>query len=300
MMINTAVFLTLALAQLPAVTSTSSVSSEAKIVEYLKANVKAGEPVVVSKLNNEVFTSPEDRKALNRLFNTFFKIPLFVVQVQKASGKPPSLKEISEQFSFVVPGEADVILHIMDADPRMPKFIKRDPKSGEIVSVDVAMIQAHPRFGKILERTIAGWEGNPAPPFAVKTYDGADLSLASMGGKPFLLYFWFTNCPPFVKTSPLLVELDKMYGPKGFTILGMNSDRLLELDYTDADRAAYVKKLGIQFKLAHANAEAQGAYGGVSVFPTLFFVDKNGVVVKYLVNGQDKTVLEDAIKLALK
>ncbi|MEO8362684.1 MAG: TlpA disulfide reductase family protein, partial [Vicinamibacteria bacterium] len=175
-----------------------------------------------------------------------------------------------------------------------------DPKSGEIVSVDVAMIQAHPRFGKILERTIAGWEGNPAPAFAVKTYEGADLSLASMAGKPFLLYFWFTNCPPCVKTSPLLVELDKMYGPKGFTILGLNSDRLLELDYTDADRAAYVKKLGIQFKLAHANAEAQGAYGGVSVFPTMFFVDKSGVVVKYLVNGQDRTVLEDAIKLALK
>jgi len=29
-------------------------------------------------------------------------------------------------------------------------------------------------------------------------------------------------------------------------------------------------------------------------------VDKAGVVVKHLVNGQEKAVLEDAIKLALK
>ena len=152
--------------------------------------------------------------------------------------------------------------------------------SGEIVSVDIAAIQANARFGKLLERTITGWEGNPAPAFTVKTYEGADLTSASMAGKPFLIYFWFTNCPPCVKTSPLLVELDKVYGPKGFTIVGLNADKLLDLDYTDEVRAAYVAKLGIRFKLAHANAEAQNAYGGVSVFPTMFFVDKAGVVVK--------------------
>ena len=31
---------------------------ERKIIEYLKANLKAGQPVIVSKLHNELFTSP--------------------------------------------------------------------------------------------------------------------------------------------------------------------------------------------------------------------------------------------------
>ncbi len=273
---------------------------EAAVVEYLRANVKPGVPVVVSTLFNEVFTGEPERKALNRLFNTFFKIPLFIVQAQKAKGIPPSLKEISEQFALTVPGEADVILRIMESDPRMPRFLERDPATGEILKVDAQRILAHPRFGKILERTITGWEGNPAPAFAVKAYDGTELSLASMAGKPFLLYFWFTNCPPCLATSPLLVELDKVYRPRGFSILALNADSLLELDYTDADRAAYAAKLGITFALGHANAAAQTAYGGVSVFPTLFFVDKAGVVVKHLVNGHEKAALEDAIKLALQ
>lgn len=273
---------------------------EGAIVEYLKANVKPGTPVVVSQLFNEVFTSEAERKALNRLFNTFFKIPLFIVQAQKAKGAPPSLREISEQFAFSVPGEADVILRIMESDPRMPRFMERDPRSGEILKADVDRILSHPRFGKILERTITGWEGNPAPAFTAASYDGTELSLAKLAGRPFLLYFWFTNCPPCVATSPLLVELDRIYGPKGFTIIGLNADKLLELDYTDADRAAYAAKLGIRFPLGHATAEAQAAYGGVSVFPTLFFVDKSGVVVKHLVNGQEKAVLEESIKLALK
>jgi thiol-disulfide isomerase/thioredoxin len=286
--------------QSPATSQPGPLGPEAAIVEYLKANVKPGVPVVVSKLFNEVFTGEPERKALNRLFNTFFKIPLFIVQAQKAKGVPPSLKEISEQFSFRVPGEADVILRIMESDPRMPKFLERDPVSGEILKSDVDKILAHPRFGKILERTVTGWEGNPAPAFSVKSYDGGDLSRSRLEGKPFLLYFWFTNCPPCLATSPVLVDLDRIYGPMGFTMIGLNADRLLELDYTDADRAAYAAKLGIPFALGHANAEAQAAYGGVSVFPTLFFVDKAGVVVKHLVNGQAKAVLEESIKLALK
>ena len=276
------------------------VNPEAAIVKYLRNNVKPGEPVVVSKLNNEIFTTEPERKALNRLFNTFFKMPLAIVQWQKAKGAPPTLQELSEQFAFTVPGTADVLLRIMESDPRMPRFVERDPKSGEIVKVEVERIVNHPRFGKILERTIAGWEGNPAPAFASKAYDGTDLSLAKLSGKPFLLYFWFTNCPPCVKTGPLLVELDKIYGPRGLNIVALNADRLLELDYTDADRAAYATKLGIKFTQGHANAEAQLAYGGVSMFPTMFFVDKSGTIVKYLVNAPDRAVLEDAIKLALK
>ena len=143
--------------------------AEARVVEYLKANVKPGQPVVVSELYNTVFTGPEERAALNRLFNTFFKMPLYMAQHQKAAGKPPTLAEISEQFHFQVPGQADVMLRIMESDPRMPKFIARDAATGEITRVDVEAILAHPKFGKALERTITGWEGRPAPAFATTT-----------------------------------------------------------------------------------------------------------------------------------
>jgi peroxiredoxin len=275
-------------------------SPEARIVEYLQANLRPGQPLIVSKLFNEVFTSDSDRKALNRLFNTFFKIPLYVAQAQKAKGSPPSLKELSEQFAFAVPGQADVMLRIMESDPRVPKFLERDPKSGEILKADVDKILAHPRFGKILERTITGWEGNTAPAFKAATYDGGEVSLASFAGNPALLYFWFTNCPPCVKTSPQLAELHKKYGPSGLQIVGLNADRLLELDYTDADRAAYVAKVGATYTQAHLTAETQLAYGGVSVFPTMFVIDRKGVIVKHLVNAQEMKTLDDAIVLALK
>lgn len=274
--------------------------AEARVVEYLKANVKPGQPVVVSELYNTVFTGAEERAALNRLFNTFFKMPLYMAQHQTAAGKPPTLAEIAEQFRFRVPGQADVMLRVMESDPRMPAFMTRNAATGEITSVDVEAILAHPKFGKALERTITGWEGQPAPAFSVTTYDGEPLTSESLAGKPHLLYFWFTGCPPCVRTSPLLAELDKTYAGKGFRIVGLNADRVLEIPTTDEDRAAYAKRNGWTFTLAHMTPEAQQAYGTVSVFPTLFFVDRKGTVVKQLVNFQEKAALEGAIRLALQ
>src|SRR5437879_5477343 len=108
---------------------------ETRVIDYLKANVTPGRQVVVSDLYNNVFKTPEERKVLDRLYSTFFKIPMFIVQYNTASKKIPTLKELSEQFNFTVPGEADVILRIMEADPRVPKFIERDPKTGQTTKV---------------------------------------------------------------------------------------------------------------------------------------------------------------------
>src|SRR5207237_2063466 len=99
--------------------------------------------------------TPEERKVLDRLYSTFFKIPMFIVQYNTASKKIPTLKELSEQFNFTVPGEADVILRIMEADPRVPKFIERDPRTGEIKTVDINRIKSSPQFSRVIERTIS-------------------------------------------------------------------------------------------------------------------------------------------------
>src|SRR5437899_5501254 len=111
-------------------------STETRIVEYLKANVVPGRAVVVSNLYNDVFKTPEERKVLDRLYSTFFKIPMFIVQYNTASRKIPTLKELSEQFNFTVPGEADVILRIIEAATRGPKFHTRHPITVEITHVD--------------------------------------------------------------------------------------------------------------------------------------------------------------------
>jgi hypothetical protein len=66
------------------------------------------------------------------------------------------------------------------------------------------------------------------------------------------------------------------------------------------ERLAYAKQQGLGFTLAHMTAETQEAFGAVSVFPTMFFVDAKGTIVKHFLNQQDKASLEAAVRLALQ
>ena len=272
--------------------------AETRVVQYLQHNVRAGQPVVASELYNDVFKAPDERAALNRLFNAFFKIPLFAAQYQKAKGHPPSLAEIGEQFHFQVPGETGLMLQIMEADPRMPRFLHRDPSTGAITRVDVDAILADRRFGRALERTIAGWEGKPAPAFSTTAWDGKTVSSASLEGRPYVLYFWFTGCPPCTKTGPMLMDVRRKYAPRGLEVVGANADEALEMPYSDADRRDYARKLGLEFPLATMTPAMQEAFGTVSVFPTLFFVDRKGIVVSQLVGLNDAATLDRAASLA--
>jgi thiol-disulfide isomerase/thioredoxin len=273
--------------------------TETRIVSYLKANVRPGQPVTVSQLTG-VFKTPEEQAVLSRLFNSFFKIPLTVAQIYTKTQKIPTLRELSDQFGFRVTGEMDVILRVMEADPRVPKFMTRDPRTGEITKVDVTAIKADPNFGQFIERSIAGWEGRTAPSFAMKSLTGTSLSSTLVAGQPHLIYFWFTNCPPCVQTTPLLVELNAKYAAQGFKMVGSNADLFLELPYSDSDRAAYLKKQGVTFTEGHLTKQMQLDYGGVSVFPTMFFINRKGVIVKQMVSFHDKATIEAAIQAALK
>jgi thiol-disulfide isomerase/thioredoxin len=277
----------------------TDLAAETRIVQYLKEHIKPGEPIVVSDLYNNVFKTPEERKVLDRLFNTFFKVPLYVAQYKAATNQIPTLADISAQFNLQVEGEAGVLLSIIENDPRVPKFIKRSPATGEITSVDVEAIKKDPRFGRILERTLAGWVGRESPAFTMTLFGGKSLSSAELKGKSYLLYFWFSGCPPCARIAPHLVELQNKYGGRNFTVVAVNADRLLELEETDAEREAYVRKHGFNFPVGYLNRQMQEEFGYVSVYPTLFLVDQAGVIRNHRVNYQGFDVLQADVENVL-
>jgi len=140
----------LALAMIACHRQAESADPETRIVAYLQQHVTPGQPVLVTDLYNNVFTTPEDRQALQRMYDAFFKIPAFCVDYSMKNGKPPTLKQISDQFQLKVPSEVEVLFRTMEADPRMPRFIERDRSTGEITRIDADRIAADEKFGKPL------------------------------------------------------------------------------------------------------------------------------------------------------
>lgn len=272
--------------------------TERRIIRYVKENLKPGEPLIVSKLYNEVFTAPEEQAVLGKLNEAFFRIPLFIVEFEARSGRLPTLEEISGQFDFYGPEEADVVLSVMEADPRVPEFIERDPETGELAAIDVDKVKADDRFNKAVARNLTGWEGKAMPAIAGTSFEGEERALSDFSGQTLLVYVWFTNCPPCVKIGPELVALQETYGGEEFTVLGLNADRVLKLKYDDADRAEYAEKIGVNYPNLHLSPEARAALGNVNIFPTLFLVDASGTITRHFVNFQPREVLGPAIESA--
>jgi thiol-disulfide isomerase/thioredoxin len=273
--------------------------AETRVLDYIRDHLRPGQPLLISELYSNVFTQPDERQALDKLYNAFFRIPLFLAEYQQKFGAPPRLQIIAQQFDLKTPRAADILLRVMEADPRVPRFLTRDPKTGEITHVDVEMIRSDPRFAHAVTTRLSGWEGRPAPEFKLSELDGREATSAALRDKVVLLYVWFTGCPPCMKETPSLVSLQSELGKRGFVIVGANADRELGLGYGDEVRRRYARDQHINFAIADWTKESDAAYGRVAVFPTLFLISGKGVIIHHWVGYVRPEELRQAVLEAL-
>jgi peroxiredoxin len=277
----------------------ASADAEARVLDYIRTHLQPGQPLRVTELYNQVFTQPNERQALNKLYNAFFRIPLFVANYQEKYKSPPSLAVISEQFDLRTPNAADTLLRVMESDPRVPRFLTRDSKTGEITQVDVEKIKSDPRFGQALARQIGGFDGQTAPDLTLERLGGGNLHLADLQGKVVLLEIWFTGCPPCMQEAPALVSMDHELSGRGLVIVGANDDRNLGLDYDDSVRQRYVQEHNIIYPIVNWTKESDQAYGGIAIFPTLFLIDRKGIIRNHWIGYAEPHALREAITGAL-
>lgn len=267
---------------------------EANVLSKIGAIYRQQGQINFSELYNSSAFSTEERDYLGRLYEVFFAIPGFLLSERQSTGQLPSRTEIARSFGI---GQKSValLLSVMEKDPRVPRMFTRDPASGEIRSIDAAAITAFvDSRGSNIKMT--KWEGQPLPAFTLPTLRGDILKSAALKGNPVVLYFWFSGCPPCVRIAPILARLNQEYGPRGVKFVGLNADDVLGIGTDNDARRSYVAKEGITFPVAVLDAATRRDFGQVNVFPTLFFVGRDGLVRHHLVNFQNRETLEAIIK----
>jgi cytochrome c biogenesis protein CcmG/thiol:disulfide interchange protein DsbE len=294
--LGTSVVLCLALLLLPGLRAFAGPSAdlEADVLSKIGRIYQQQGRINFSELYNSSAFSAEERNYLGRLYEVFFAIPQFLLSQQQSTGKIPTQAEISESFGI---GQKSValLLSLMEKDPRVPHMFTRDTASGEIKEIDAATIEAFVK-AKGSDVKMAEWEGQPLPEFSLPTLQGDLLKSSELKGSPIVLYFWFSGCPPCVRIAPILAQLNREYGSRGVKFVGLNADDVLGIGTDIAARRDYVAKEGITFPVVNLDAATRRSFGQVNVFPTLFFVDREGLIRHHLVNFQDRETLESIIK----
>lgn len=133
-----------------------------------------------------------------------------------------------------------------------------------------------------------------APPFALPDINGNVVSSDRYAGKPLVINFFATWCPPCRQEIPGFVDVYNKYRGQGLEVVGIS----LDTD-TRGNLPGFVAANRIEYRILFGDIPTARAYGGVSSIPTTFFVGKDGGIKNVHVGYLDRDAFEQEVRKLL-
>ena len=135
--------------------------------------------------------------------------------------------------------------------------------------------------------------GDMAPTFDARQLNGSTFRLADYRGKKAVLIdFWATWCSPCVDEIPTIKRISETYRDQGLEVVGVSLDHDEQAlrDFVKEEKLSYVQVYGRE--KAQEISKSYGVWG----IPSVFLVDKNGVINALNLRGERT---EEAVKALL-
>jgi thiol-disulfide isomerase/thioredoxin len=123
--------------------------------------------------------------------------------------------------------------------------------------------------------------GDAAPALSVAKWVKGEPVTGFQKGKPYVVEFWATWCGPCIASMPHLSELQKEYGPKGLTIIGVSTEdernslgNVEEMVAKKGDGMAYT----VAWDKGHETNDAYMKAAKRNGIPCSFVVDQQGKI----------------------
>jgi thiol-disulfide isomerase/thioredoxin len=134
-----------------------------------------------------------------------------------------------------------------------------------------------------------------AEQFVVPTLDG-EFSLQEHKGQVVLLDFWASWCGPCRHSFPWMNQMEAKYAEQGLKIIAIS------LDAKKESTTRFLKKYPANFTIGQDLEGAVADQYKVSVMPTSYIIDRDGVIQEthFGFRDKDKAKLEAVIKAQLQ
>jgi len=152
-------------------------------------------------------------------------------------------------------------------------------------------------FGYTVASSVMGGEERPPAAgdriahFKLETLGGGTVDTKELSGRPIVLNFWGTFCPPCVREIPALQRMYEKYADEGVVIVGVN---LGEKPIVRVEQ--FAARFGVTYPIAlDPDLEVRDRYG-VRWYPTTFFIDASGVVTEVKEGEMTEEFIDTAIR----
>jgi len=125
--------------------------------------------------------------------------------------------------------------------------------------------------------------------------DGKEIKSTDFKDKTLLVTFFATWCPPCRQEIPTLIKLQKKYGSKGFSVIGLSVD-----EKGPKVVVKLIEKVEINYPVLMADGKTAKRFGGIAGIPTSFLVNRQGEIVKRYPGYVPLSLLEKDIKSELQ
>jgi cytochrome c biogenesis protein CcmG, thiol:disulfide interchange protein DsbE len=135
------------------------------------------------------------------------------------------------------------------------------------------------------------YEGLLAPDIQLKTPDGQNVKLSDLRGRPVIMNFWASWCPPCRVEMPALQNAYEIHQNDGLAILGINSAYQDDL----SNALPFIQKNGLTFPILLDSSGVASQIYRVNALPTSFFIDAKGYIRKIVVGAMPEALLQSEI-----
>lgn len=142
----------------------------------------------------------------------------------------------------------------------------------------------------VLVGTVLWPKNHPAPAFSLPDLNGRTVSNADLQDKVTLINFWYPSCPGCVSEMPKLMKTAHDYAGKDFQIIAISEP----FDPLESVKN-YAATRNLPFTVMYDADGSVGKTFGTQVYPTSFFINKKGELLKTFVGEPDFNLLYQEI-----
>ncbi len=120
-----------------------------------------------------------------------------------------------------------------------------------------------------------------APDFNLSSLDSQEIGLLDLKGKPVILNFWASWCPPCKAEMPAFEQAFQEYQATDLQIIAINAT---DQD-SQSDVSRFIQQHGITFPIPLDSTGSVSRDYLIHSLPTTYFIDKNGVIKEIIIGG---------------